>query len=137
MKYTKYTVSVGLIHGDKVYMSQRINTANFTNKWQFAGGKLEDNETPLMGGLREVAEETGLLINPNRFEWVMDILEDPTTKICYAYLVELKNNEIPQRMETHKMSDWKLLTFDEALQLDLMPGLKTILTNLKNKGVQL
>jgi 8-oxo-dGTP diphosphatase len=135
MKYTKYTVSVGLICDNKVYMSQRINTANFTNKWQFAGGKLENNETPLMGGLREVVEETGLLLDPNRFEWVMDILEDPTTKVCYAYLVELKDNEIPQRMETHKMSDWKLLTFDEALQLDLMPGLKTILTNLKNKGV--
>lgn len=135
MEYTKYTVTVGLLRDNKVYMSQRINTANFTNKWQFAGGKLNDNEEPVTGALREVAEETGLLINPYRFKWVMDILEDPTTDACFAYLVKLKEHEIPKRMEANKMTEWKLLTFDEALQLDLMPGLKTILTNLKNKGV--
>jgi 8-oxo-dGTP pyrophosphatase MutT (NUDIX family) len=132
MKYTKYTVSVGMIRGRKVYMSQRINTPNFTNKWQFAGGKLDEGENPVLGGVREVFEETGLIITSDRLKCVMNILEDPTTDICYGFIVELKDNEVPKTLEPHKMTDWILITFEEALKLDLMPGLRTILEQLKN-----
>ena len=135
MEYNKYTVTVGLLHfGEgKVYLSQRVNTKNFVGKWQFAGGKLEEGENPADGGVREVEEETGLKIGKERLSYFTSILEDPTTDICHAFLVELTDKEIPIRTEHHKMTDWKLTTYEEALQLELMPGLRTIIKKLKTQ----
>ena len=112
-------------------MSQRINTKNFVGKWQFAGGKLEEGENPILGGVREVIEETGLTIDRNRFHYITSILEDPTTEACYAYVVYLNETEVPQLTEPDKMTEWKLLTLEEALTLDLMPGLRTIIKELR------
>ena len=135
MEYNKYTVAVGLIRFSegKAYLSQRVNTKNFVGKWQFVGGKLEKGEHPVDGGAREVEEETGLNIGPKRLSYFMPILEDPTTDVCHAFLVELTNKEIPIRTERHKMTDWILVTFEEALKLDLMPGLRTIIGKLKTQ----
>jgi mutator protein MutT len=135
MEYNKYTVTVGLIRFSegKAYLSQRVNTKNFVGRWQFAGGKLEEGEIPVDGGVREVEEETGLKIETNRLSYFMPILEDPTTDVCHAFLVELTNDEIPKRTEHHKMTDWVLVTFDEALKLDLMPGLRIIFNKLKTQ----
>lgn len=87
----------------------------------------------LNGGAREVEEETGLNIGPERLSYFMPILEDPTTDVCHAFLVELTNEEIPIRTESHKMTNWVLITFEEALKLDLMPGLRTIIGKLKTQ----
>ena len=135
MEYNKYTVAVGLIRFSegKAYLSQRVNTKNFVGKWQFVGGKLEKGEHPADGGAREVEEETGLNIGPERLSYFMPSLEDPTTDVCHAFLVELVDGEIPIRTEHQKMTDWILVTFEEALKLDLMPGLRTIIGKLKTQ----
>lgn len=129
-EYTKYTVAVGLRCGDKFWMSQRINTPNFAGKWQFPGGKLEKDENPLDGGLRELKEETNLDIDCKRVRYCRHIEGDPTTLICYVYYIDLNATEIPVRTE-NTMTDWRLFTYDEALKLDLMPGLVETLDKLK------
>jgi 8-oxo-dGTP pyrophosphatase MutT (NUDIX family) len=112
-------------------MSQRKNTINFSGRWQFAGGKLEIGENPVESGIREVTEETGLEIDTKRLEYVDAIFDDPTTDVCFVYLIELNETEIPLRIENEKTGDWILMTCDEALKLDLMPGLKEIIGQLK------
>lgn len=132
MEYTKYTVAVVLRCKDKLWMSQRMNTVNFPGKWQFPGGKLDHYENPFNGGLRELKEETNLNIEYERFEYLCSIIGDPSTKICFVYCVNLKETEIPVRTE-NKMTDWVLLTYDEALKKDLLPGLKNVIESLKNE----
>lgn len=131
MEYTLYSVAIALISGDKLYLSQRLATKNFPNKWQFAGGKLEEDEKALVGAKRELVEETGLTFDTERFEYVGPITGDPTTKICYVYKVVLTNGEKPTHTEKDTMTEWQLFTPAEALKLDLMPGLKTVIENLK------
>lgn len=121
-KYTKYTVAVALRSKDSLWLSQRINTANFQGKWQCAGGKLEKDENPLDGGLRELKEETNLEIDRVRVRFCGQVNDDPTTKTCFIYYIDLNESEIPVRTE-NKNTDWVLLPYDEALKLDLMPGL--------------
>ena len=133
-EFTAYTVAVALLRGRRCYVSQRVNTANFEGKWQFAGGKLEPNENPIDGGVREVLEETGLRIGAERLRYVGPIMGDPTTYICYVYAVDLNEAEVPQRTED-KMTDWQLLNPSEILALDTMPGIKEIMGKLRTMMV--
>lgn len=130
MEYTLYTVAVALIRDKKLYVSQRINTTNFAGKWQFAGGKLEENENHFDGGIREVKEETGITLTKERLHYLYPIHNDPSTFACFLHVVHLKSNEIPQRTED-KMSEWQLMEPDEILKLDLMPGIPQAIEDLK------
>ena len=71
------STAVGLMKGDGLYLSKRLNTKTFSGLWQFAGGKLEDNELPIYGAIREVEEETGLKIDYSRLEYKVGIVGDP------------------------------------------------------------
>lgn len=56
------SVTTLVINADKKFLVQK--EYNYpSNEWlyQFPGGNLEDNETPHEGGLRELAEEAGLM----------------------------------------------------------------------------
>ncbi len=130
MEYTEYTVALALRCDDKLWLSQRVGTPNFAGKWQFPGGKLEDKENPIDGAMRETKEETGLEIMEKRLRFVMGVFGDPTTKVCYVYYVDLNDAEIPVRTE-NATTDWRLFSYDEALKLDLMPGLAEAITKLK------
>src|ERR1035437_657324 len=130
-EFTKYTVAVGLLRCGKCYVSQRTSTRNFSGRWQFAGGKLEPSERPKDGAVREVAEETGLVIDTERLRQIGCIYGDSTTYVCYVYIVELNASEIPKRTE-NTMTEWQLLTLDEILKLNLMPGLEKKIRKLKD-----
>jgi len=132
MEYTQHTACCALRCGNKLWMSQRVNTPNFTRKWQFAGGKCGDNENPINACLRELKEETNLDIDINRLKYLGGIYNDPSTHSCYVYYVDLSDTEFPVRTE-NTMTDWVLLSYEEALSKDLMPGLKESIEILKDQ----
>jgi 8-oxo-dGTP pyrophosphatase MutT (NUDIX family) len=134
MEYTKHTVCCALRCGDKLWMSQRVLTPNFAGKWQFPGGKMDKpGETnPIDAVLRELKEETNLDIDINRLKYLGGIHGDPTTACCYVYYIDLNEAEIPVRTE-NTMTDWVLLSYDEAMSKDLMPGLANSIRMLKDE----
>lgn len=129
-EYTLHTVAVGLLRGKQAYFSQRVDTLHFSGKWQFAGGKCEDGENPIDGAIRETLEETGLAFEPSRLQYLDSIYGDPTTYVCFVYVIELADNEIPKKVED-KMTEWQLFPLEEAAKLDLMPGLPNIIDKLQ------
>jgi 8-oxo-dGTP pyrophosphatase MutT (NUDIX family) len=133
MEYTQTTVCCALRSGRKLWMSQRVNTPNFSGKWQFPGGKMDAGETnPIDACLREVKEETNLVIDINRLKYLTPVTNDPTTACCYVYYVDLNDAEFPVRTE-NVMTDWVLLSYEEALEKDLMPGLNKSKELLKDE----
>ena len=130
--YTPWTVAVGLLKDKGVYLSKRLNTKTFPDMWQFAGGKLEDNELPIYGAIRETKEETGLEFPYDRLDYACSIVGDPTTKVCYTYLVHLNDDEIPKKMED-LATEWSWFPFSEAIKLPLLPGLKELIGQLIKK----
>lgn len=46
--------------GDRVLLQKRRGTGHLDGLWEFPGGKIEANESPLQALLREVREETGI-----------------------------------------------------------------------------
>lgn len=83
---SKPCVGVLIIEEDKVLLVQRA-IEPFKGYWDIPGGFLEAGEHPVAGAVREVREETGLLIKPVE---ILDIFMDvygpegePTLNICY------------------------------------------------------
>ncbi len=133
MRYDTFTVALAMVSKRGVYVSQRINTENFKGKWQFAGGKVEENENPIDAAAREAKEETVLEIPVSRLRYVGPIVGDPSTYICYVYYVELNGTEIPKKMEPDKTGEWEWYSFDDVLKLDTLPGIPMAIEKLKGK----
>lgn len=54
-------VIAGIIeHGNRILIAKRKKNSTFGGKWEFPGGKLEDNETPEECLKRELTEEFGI-----------------------------------------------------------------------------
>ena len=77
-----------VIAGDGVLLINR-NKSPFKGMWNAVGGKVEKGETPEDACVREVFEESGILISSpervSRFTWNYD------DEVGYAFKVEVKN----------------------------------------------
>jgi len=127
-KNIKYdaTVIIIMIKEKKVYLTKRLETCEtYKNFYCVAGGKLELKEDPLTAAIRELKEETGLDIEPSRFEFVEASDKEPTAKVEYVFKVWLRPGEIPENTEPHKHEEWISYPIADALQLKLIPKLKS------------
>ncbi|TBL71252.1 NUDIX hydrolase [Paenibacillus thalictri] len=89
----KYTICF-IRQGDRVLMLNR-NEAPLRGTWNGVGGKLEPGETPHEGIVREIVEETGLMMPPNavRFTGIVTWeLEGRENGGMYVYIAELKDH---------------------------------------------
>jgi 8-oxo-dGTP diphosphatase len=46
-----------LVHNERILIAQRRDPDNLAGKWEFPGGKIENNETPQQCLIREMKEE--------------------------------------------------------------------------------
>ena len=53
-----------IINQNKVLIAQREEGSNMEFKWEFPGGKIEENETPEQCLIREIKEELDIEIEP-------------------------------------------------------------------------
>ena len=85
-QHSKACAGVLVMKGDKVLLVQRA-IEPFKGYWDIPGGFLEAGEAPEAGAVREMKEETGLLICPTEILGIfMDTYNKssaPTLNICY------------------------------------------------------
>lgn len=74
----KNTTLCYITRGDQVLMLHRVKKENDLNrdKWIGIGGKLEENESPEEGLLREALEETGLTLTEYRYCGIVTFVSD-------------------------------------------------------------
>jgi len=59
IKMIRVTAAI-LVHNDRILIAQRGETDDLAGKWEFPGGKIENNESPQQCLIRELQEEFGI-----------------------------------------------------------------------------
>ena len=76
-----------MLDADRVLLVQRGNEP-MRGEWSLPGGKLEVGETLREGIVREVREETGLVITPGKIVEVLDrIVREESGAVRYHYVL--------------------------------------------------
>jgi 8-oxo-dGTP diphosphatase len=131
-KFRKAAVASIWFH-NKIMLCQVVKECWHKGLYSNAGGKVENNETPLEAIQREVHEETGLFLNKSDFH-IIDCFVYPEKELK-TFLFEVKlapfRFRFVKNIEPTKQSDWKLYSKKEALKLKLLPSLRHYLEYLK------
>jgi len=92
----------------------------------FPGGRREGEESILKTAIREIKEETGIYLSPQRLKFLSDIVY-PWGEKNRFFIVHLEIEEIPKLIEGKEI--WKYL--DEVKKLKLAANQKEIIDLLK------
>lgn len=84
---------------NKVLLCKRNNDGSLPGEWSIPGGKLEENETPIDGAVREFYEETNLKVNSplNLCGMLKRYTRDGKNVkgLMYTFLMEVDEEMIP------------------------------------------
>ena len=118
MKKKIEVVGAVIFSGDKILCDQRSNNMSLPLKWEFPGGKVEENESELSALHREIKEEMlcdikiGEKITATVYEYDFGIVH------LHTYKCTLQK-QLPNLIEHQKL---KLLQSYELEQLDWAPA---------------
>ncbi len=136
-KPMRHGVAVILHRSGNVAVSVRNNMdKTFYGCLQFPGGSVERGESPLAAAVREVYEETGLTIDPDRFQSLGSDTRRFTQRpgahgtpspdfIGHCFAVALEDHEVLGDLEPDRQSQWAFISRDAAVILGaaFIPGL--------------
>ncbi|ATF95283.1 8-oxo-dGTP diphosphatase MutT [Cedecea neteri] len=83
-------IAAGIIRNQQgeIFITQRAADAHMANKWEFPGGKIEAGESPEQAVIRELQEETGIVVqSTSLFETLEYQFPDRQISLWF-YLVE-------------------------------------------------
>lgn len=109
-------------HEGRFLLLKRHRSRPSGETWGVPGGKLEADENPLEGIIREVHEEIGLILQPDKLFFVK------TAYIQYGeiqyvfHMFRTQFEEKPAIVLNEEHTEHRWLTAEEALQFPLIPG---------------
>jgi 8-oxo-dGTP diphosphatase len=128
---SSHIVAVILEKGRKLFLCRRTEVNTFKNFWQNPGGKVEKGESLLEAIVRETKEETGLQVDPQRFQKLetrkLNSKQSGSYRIT-TFRLRLRSGEVPQKTES-KHGPWRVFTRQRVLSHQkVVPGLQKCLT---------
>jgi len=123
-------VLVYLRSGDEVLMLHRSDRPDdiHSGKWNGLGGKCEAGESPREAASREILEEAGLLLAPERYQ-LTGVLQFPNFKahkkedwLCWVLCAELSAAEKAQLWGAGPEGKLHWVSWDQVSGLNLWPG---------------
>ncbi len=102
-------LTIMLIRKDYILLGKRINTETAPDTWAYPGGRMDYGEDPITGVIREVEEETGLILDPKKIRFIGYQNElFPKEKKHYVSLVHMCSDfeGEPKRKEPDKCAVW-------------------------------
>ena len=96
-------------------------------RWEFPGGMMEYAETPEMTLLREIFEETGLVVNINRLVYAQtNIYQDKVHYLILFYECETSQVSAPNGCRYFEPA--------EVSQIDCLPGTSAVIRKLAQQN---
>jgi 8-oxo-dGTP pyrophosphatase MutT (NUDIX family) len=124
-----------LTTGQRVLVLLRSGEVNDPNTWSVVGGEVEPGEDPLVAGLRELEEETGIEIEPNDARVIgSTVRHQPDSSSRYTtFVVRVPQSMSKRRMDLNRENDeaqwWTAEDVVNHLD-DLHPGLRAVLPKI-------
>lgn len=122
-----------IIKGNKILLLKRSEDSSFgANLWDIPGGKLEFKETPEDTLIREIKEETDIIININRIINTSTGIDNQEKKqyISIIYLCDYVSGEVKLDAD-HTEFQW--VDLNEIDEYDLVYYVKETLTKFSRK----
>lgn len=115
-----------LLEEDKVYLTRRKENVHLANKWEFPGGKKEQNESITETLIRELKEEINITVtNFELFEQIDFIYAECRVKLFF-YLI--KNYQDELKPKESQIAKWVLV--DDLSKLDFPKANEKIIQKL-------
>jgi 8-oxo-dGTP diphosphatase len=108
-------VAAVIISNDKYFVAQRANKGELALKWEFPGGKIEQDETPENALIRELKEELNINIQVN--DYITTVFHEYNSFYLkmHAYYAEIIDGSI----FLNEHLDFKWVNRSQILNLDL------------------
>ena len=120
-------IAVGIVEQDgKILIAQRPEDGMLGGLWEFPGGKVEANETLEETVIRELNEELGIHIQPDRYFTSVDFQYTHLSITLHSFFCTLKSGT----PTTIGCTDWKWVRRDELKDYAFPKANKTILEAL-------
>lgn len=125
MKRPVVGIAIAICCGRSVLMGKRIGAAG-SGTWAFPGGHLEGGETFEEGIIREVKEETGILIDVADF-WLVENVFYPDDHHCVTIFMvaQLPSGQEAKNMEPDRCEGWEWFPWND-LPAPLMLGIQQV-----------
>jgi len=125
-------IAVGavIINQDKkMLIAKRPLDKPMPNKWEFPGGKLEDNESLPECCIREIKEELNLDIEVNEYVGYEDILYKNKAFCLHLYTASLKDSSQTISLNEHDEMAW--VSFEDFEKYDFPASKLSFIKKLK------
>jgi mutator protein MutT len=100
-------VLIVIVREGRILLTERAGDIYLAGHWAIPGGKVNDGETVTQAAAREVAEEVGLTIHPNRLQFVGVTHHRPPhgdSRIGFGFVAEVDPTAEPANLEPDKCS---------------------------------
>ena len=122
-------VAAAIIKDGKLLLTQR-GYGEFKDKWEFPGGKIEQNETQEEAIKREIKEELNISINPEKFLCVVDHDYNTFHLTMNVYVCSILEGHV--NLLEHEALKWvELNHLKDVDSIDLLPADKLVIPYLK------
>ncbi len=108
-------VGVMIERDGKILLGRRRNSHG-DGSWSWCGGHLEYGESFEQCAIREVAEESGLVVQRLRFLCLHNILAYDRHYVDIQFIAEQVAPGEPQLLEPHKIAEWGWFALDALPQ---------------------
>lgn len=117
-----------VLNAGKILILHREEKPGVESLWSLPGGGLDDGENPFEGIMREITEETQLRVTDLK-PYFLKSYKNKNNDFCVIVGYTCKA-DTPEKIKLNwEHSEFKWLSKDEAIKLNLTPDARTFLEN--------
>lgn len=121
-----------IVDENKILIAQRSNQKDHPLKWEFPGGKIQENENPIEALKREIKEELSIDIKKSKF--LLDYQYD-YQDIKKIHLYFYKIDEYVGKVKNIEHNQLLWIQCNHLKKLDFLDGDRMIIDHIQNSNI--